>query len=708
MNLDLKRITSKYITDRKAKLMAEAGTRDRKIEKYVRMYHLDVYEGPQLPGEYRVSLPVAFDLVEKSRALLITRPPIFVVPSGGASPEAQAKAQRIERYLDGAAYRMNFHKALNGAGFWAVCAGFGMMRLTYDPMAADDEFPLRLLVPDPRSCFWTLDSSGDRFTEFVHTWKRSRAEVRDEWGVKFSQPDGLSLEAETAFWDEKVNYVEYWLETIDWETVVEEPAEDKPLLTDLVAKAFSAGTLAPAGVTPAEVEGALNGGEDYAGEAEDKEPPKPKKQKRRVRKIVHSVVIEDAGAADADSYGAMVVKKPVVMPYYQRIPFFVLTGIETPLQGASSFISPLFPLTNGDSGDKSIGVAQLLNLLTSVDTETAVTSPNSPLFTDSQTLKPDNSPGAINVVEPGAKVWRAESDSTNPAVGRMMEVLSGQIARVGIPDVFSGQMQHLSGQAISGFATVFQMLVGHRQQSWERALSSLMEMALCLTKHYAAGRGEWRVWGTSPTGRPIDVTISPEDIGDIYRVQTKLSTSMPKDSSAQVSLLSMLQQKNQISMETFLNLLQQLPDFGLNAESPDDEMQRIIRDGVLKHPDFMRFMAAALGQQFMPFMLGSENVSPDQIAQALALMYPPQMQGGPGGPGGAPGLQPSNTPGQMPGPGVAQAIGLRGPGGVPGGAMPGVPGPAGPQLSGPMQSAMPGGGGAPPAPNPLQAYEGQG
>jgi hypothetical protein len=66
-------------------------------------------------------------------------------------------------------------------------------------------------------------------------------------------------------------------------------------------------------------------------------------------------------------------------------------------------MSPLFPLTNGDSGDKSIGVAQLLNLLTSIDTESAVNSPNSPLYTDSQTLKPDNSPGAVNIVEPGSK-----------------------------------------------------------------------------------------------------------------------------------------------------------------------------------------------------------------------------------------------------------------------------------------------------------------
>jgi len=707
--MDLKRITSRYVTDRKAKLVAESGRRDAKIDKYQRMYRLDVYEGPQLPGEYRVSLPTAFDLVEKSRALLITRPPTFVVPPGGASPEAQAKAQHVERYLDGAAYRMNFQKALNNAGFWAVCAGYGMMRLTYDPMAADDEFPLKILVPDPRSCFWTLDTSGDRFTEFVHTWRRSRSEIRDEWGVDFSQPDGLTLEAEAVFWDEKVNYVEYWLEITDWETVVEEPEEDKPLLTDMVAKAFMGAALAPAGVTPAEVDAAVNGGEDYAaGDAEDKAPPKPKRQKRRVRKIVHTVVVEDAGAADADSYGAMVVKKPVVMPYYTRIPFFVLTGIETPLPGESAFMSPLFPLTNGDSGDKSIGVAQLLNLLTSVDTETAVSSPNSPVFTDSQSLKPDNSPGAINVVEPGAKVWRLQSDTTNPAVGRMMEVLGAQIARVGIPDVFSGQMQHLSGQAISGFATVFQMLVGHRQQSWERALSSLMEMALCLTKHYAAGRGEWRVWGTSPTGRPIDTSINPEDIGEIYRVQTKLSASMPKDSNALVSLLSMLQQKGQISLETFLALLQQLPDFGLNAESPEDEIQRIIRDGVLKHPDFMRFMAAALGQQFMPFMLGSENVTPDQIAQALALMSPPQMAGGPGGPGGAPGMQPPNTPGQMPGPGNAQALPIRGPVGIPGGAMPGVPGPGGVQLSGPPQTAMPGGGGGLPAPNPLQASGGMG
>jgi hypothetical protein len=184
--MDLKRITSKYVQDRKAKLVAESGSRDRKIEKYVRMYHLDVYEGPQLPGEYRVSLPTAFDLVEKSRALLITRPPIFVVPPGGANPEAQA-AQRIGM-LRRRGLSHEFQKALNGAGFWAACAGFGFMRLTYDPMAAD-EFPS---ASSPTAgCFG--DGLSGTASELGHTWKRSRAKSATN-GESFSQPDGLSLE----------------------------------------------------------------------------------------------------------------------------------------------------------------------------------------------------------------------------------------------------------------------------------------------------------------------------------------------------------------------------------------------------------------------------------------------------------------------------------------------------------------------------------
>lgn len=701
--MNLASYDSRYILDRKSALMSAIGTRNADIDRYERMYSLDVYTTSQSAGEMRVSLPTAFDLVEKSRALLITRPPIFKVPPGSANIDAQDRAQKIERYIDGAAYQMNLHAVLNDAAFWAVCAGFGTIRVVYDPMADDEEFPLSLQAPDPRACYWTLSANKSRFTEFVHSWMRSRREIEAEWGVSFKPNAELEPALLSAHYDAKVAYTEYWCEVSEFEKYVPEPKSEMPLLADLVDQAFQATQTAPAGLSPAEVSGAVNGGEDYQP-GETQAPESPKQERRRVRKIVHCVVVEDPMARRADQYGCVVVKKPVIVPGYNQIPFVILPGIETPLPGRRTFLSLLFPLSNGDSGDKSIGVLQGLNIATTLDLETAINSPSSPIFTESD-RSIDMAPNAVNRIEPGAKVFRVPPDGTNPAVGRLVEMFSQQVARVGIPDVFSGQMQYLSGQAISGFATVFQMLIGHRQASWERSLSSLMEIVLRLTKQYAAGRGEWEVWGvSSATGKPVAASITAEEIGDNYRVQAKLSASMPKDSAALVSLISMLQQKGQLSMESFLDMLQALPDFGLAAESPSDEMQRILRDGVLKSAEFQKFMSSALGAQFLPFMLGNEDVSPQQIQQALNLLFPQQPPTPSGGPGGPPGMSPGGPPGmgQMPAPGIAMNLPPRGPVGPPPGAMPTPPSAPSPiQTSGTPQIALPGGGGVPSAPSPF-------
>jgi hypothetical protein len=237
------------------------------------------------------------------------------------------------------------------------------------------------------------------------------------------------------------------------------------------------------------------------------------------------------------------------------------------------------------------------------------------------------------------------------------------------------------------------MSIGFRQQAFERALSAMMEHALCLTKYYSADRGAWRVWGTSKNGKPIDLTLSADDIGDIIRVQVKLSASMPKDTAAMASLWSMLQQKGQISTETMIDLMQKLPEFGLAAESPEDEMQRILRDKILINPKFMEMMAGQTAAQFLPFLMGADNVTPEQIAQANALFAPapPPMAGPPG-------------MGQMQGPGNAMTMRPGMPPGMAPGAMPGAPMPGGPmQMSGPPQVNMPGGGGVPSVPGPLQA-----
>ncbi len=699
--MNIARIDSQYIRARTSTLKEGAIERNARIEKYLRMYALDVYEGRMPPNEYRVSLPLAFDLVEKLRALLVTRPPVYTVPSGTAHMETQARAQKIERWLDGAASVMNLDTLLPEAAWWAVCAGIGIMKLAYDPNAAEDEFPLVLHTPDPRACYWSMDARKDRFTEFVHSWERPRREIEDEWGVKLPPPSKLNDAVAMADWgDTPITYIEYWVEITEWEDV-EPPKEPAPLLTDLVQQAYEAQQGAALGLAPDEIQAALKGGEDYTpgekDEDKDEDEKVPVITRRRVRKVVHCVAVDEGiyrKGRKAEDLGMTIIKKPVVMPYYKRIPFFLFPGTQTPMGGANANLSALYPLTNGSSDKtKSVGVLAALNMSLSMELQTLLSAPNSPVLTNDPKLVLDFAPNSVNYVQEGNKVWRLENDTTNPAAQRVFGALNDQLARVGIPDVFSGKMEQLSGQAISGFASVFQMSIGFRQQAFERALSAMMEHALCLTKYYSADRGAWRVWGTSKNGKPIDLTLSADDIGDIIRVQVKLSASMPKDTAAMASLWSMLQQKGQISTETMIDLMQKLPEFGLAAESPEDEMQRILRDKILINPKFMEMMAGQTAAQFLPFLMGADNVTPEQIAQANALFAPapPPMAGPPG-------------MGQMQGPGNAMTMRPGMPPGMAPGAMPGAPMPGGPmQMSGPPQVNMPGGGGVPSVPGPLQA-----
>lgn len=705
--MNINKIDGAYIRSRTATLKDAAVERNERISKYIRMYTLDVYEGRMPPNEYRVSLPLAFDLVEKLRALLVTRPPIYTVPAGTANMPTQERAQKIERWLDGAASMMNLDTLLPEAAWWAICAGIGIMKLAYDPNAAEDEFPLVLHTPDPRACYWSMDARKDRFTEFVHSWERPRREIEDEWGVSLPPPAKLNDAVAMADWgDIPITYIEYWVEVTDWEDVAP-PKEPAPLLTDMVQQAYEAQQGAASGLAPDEIQAALKGGEDYspgetenapgdAGEdAKEGENEAPVVTRRRVRKVVHCVAVDEGvfrKGRKVEDLGLTIIKKPVVMPYYKRIPFFLFPGTQTPMGGANANLSALYPLTNGSSDKtKSVGVLAAMNMGLSMGLQTMLSAPNSPVLTDDPKFVLDWSPNSVNFVQEGSKVWRLQNDVTNPEAERVFSALNDQLSRVGIPDVFSGRTEQLSGQAISGFASVFQMSIGFRQQAFERSLSAMMEHALCLAKYYSPARGVWQVWGTSKHGKAITETLTADDIGDIIRVQAKLSASMPKDTAAMASLWSMLQQKGQISTETMIDLMQKLPEFGLGAESPSDEMQRILRDKILSNPKFMEMFAGQTAAQFLPFLMGAENTTPEEIAQANALFAPQPPMAPPG-------------MGQMQGPGNAMTMRPGMPPGMAPGAMPGAPMPGGPmQMSGPPQVNMPGGGGVPSVPGPLQA-----
>jgi len=648
--LNLSSIDTQYILDRTTALETMFHKRNQRMDQYERMYRLDIWPEQRAPDEIRVTLPIAFDAVEKMRALLITRPPSVSVPYTSNNAKDQDRAQKIERYLYGAMSRLSFQRLFADAEWYAMCFGRGWLKLAYDKEAAeyDDDFPLVLTAPDPRTVYYQLSPRKDRCVELVQKWDRSRREIEDEFGYEFPRPSNVAGDlALIAGWlDENVTYIEYWREVTTWvkEEDKKEPEIEPKLMTDMLAEAMYK----------------LTTGEDRPV-TEEPEEDKPKRQK--TRQVVHTIMVND-GAVMGEEYGKALVKKPVVMAGYKRIPFFGWAGTSTPLGGQNGDLSVLFPLSNGDGGDKAMGILGALSLMATTDLQTAIDSPNAPIISDDPEATLDMSRGAINYVKQGTKVDRLTPDGTNPAVLRTSDLLNQMVSRTGVPQVMSGDYMNLSGQAVSGLTSAYQMMIGFRQQEREARIQDLLSDILCLTEFY--GALGWSAWGNNAQGRYVEQKVGALDIAGNHRTVVKLSASMPKDTMGMISTLSMLQKSGQISMETFLDMVQKLPDMGLAAESPTDEIERILRDKIIFEGKLAEGLATALSTESVEDMLGRSGLPIEQIERVRALMYPqpPQPQQPPMPQGGPP----NGMPPQMPGGGAPPP-----PMGPPGVPMPPMP-----------------------------------
>jgi hypothetical protein len=657
--------------------------RNSRLDDYERMYRLQSWKDTLRPNEIRVSLPDAHNTIEKYRALLMTRPPTITVPTTSNNPDDQGRAQKIERYLYGVSARTKMSKVLSWAEWYAVTFGAGFVKCVYDSNHADDEFPLIITSPDTRTLYWQCDGR-DRIIELVQKWPRSRREIEAEWGCTLPRPsESWELESEAAWLDYKVDYIEYWTETTVWEKKEKGKPEPK-LLTDLIGEAMQGVMAGQAGV---DVEATLAGVEGEPAEEEEEE-----ETRIRVRRVIHTVIVEDGAGTGGPAF---VVKRAVAMPGYSRIPFVKFSGISTPLAGAGSDLSVLYPLAGGDGTDKAMGVLAAMNLLASIDLDSAIKAPNAPIISDDDAAELDMQPGAKNYVKPGSKVWRLTPDASNPAVQRSAELFTGRASQSGIPEIWSGEFHSLSGQALSGLATVFQMAIGFKQNDRQEALQDLFGLVLALTAKYSARDGGWRTYGTNATGQFVETLVKPADIGTNFRVTVKLSASMPKDTVGIASLLSMLESKGQLSLETMLDHLQKLPEFGLAAESPEDEIVRIYRNQLLKDEQFKGFITKALGSDVVQMMRNAGVVSPEAEQEAQQLLFPPPpmpmpAQGGPQQ-GMPPEMMAAMQAGQMPaGPMPAGMAGMQ-MGASPIPPMPGAGGPAMPMPAGMPPGMMEGG-----------------
>lgn len=699
-------IDAEFICKRTDLLEKMYGNRNTRMKLYERMYRLDTYDSSSSAAEeIRVALPIAHNLVEKSRAMMIGRPPIVSVPSVGTDEEGKDIAEKIERWLIGALSRMQFPNRLSDAEFWATCAGKGWLKLTWDPFAVEDEFPLVLVAPDPKTLFPRYNNRKDRVVELADIRMRSRRDIEDEWGglgFKFICPIGYDSAQKAQWLEEEVRYIEYWLETTQFVDAEKEESEDPvdsaTAKAEKLMKSIMSVTNNPDGeamatpIKPTTGEDEPEEKEKVPDDADDYPEDDLFKKKKKVRRVIHAVVAEDVLTSveqgERSAFGIAVIKSATHFGKYDRIPFFGWPGKSVPLSNEFSDQSVLYPLAKGDASVGTLGVFGAYQALASIDIQSAIDSPNAPIFSDDPDHAISMERNKINYVAPGTKVWRLQPDVTNPAVQRAMAAMQDQMYRSGIHELMDGPAHMVSGQSVSGQASVHQMVIGQRMNLLQEELSRMLEFALRLVKTCATTE-KWEAYGTTSRGEFIRMDLGSEDVPENPRVVVKLSASMPKDSIGLASVLSALAAKNQISLETFLDLFQKLPEFGLASDSPSEEIERILRDRMLMSGPMAESLAQALSMGYVMRILNDGATTPEEqmVAQQFMQKMIQQLTPDLGGQGGPPG----GGPGEPPNPNQMMEI-------PPGGGPPAIPAPQNMPGPGgiPQGNVMTGGGGPPP------------
>jgi len=192
-----------------------------------------------------------------------------------------------------------------------------------------------------------------------------------------------------------------------------------------------------------------------------------------------------------------------------------------------------------------------------------------------------------------------------PQIDTMLEEMMGQTETAGLPRHIMGQINvsRISGVTMNLLRTPVLMRIAFKQMNMERALEDVNETILRIIENRVTK--PVFLWGSDPDGKPIEISIDPAIVNGYYRNRVKLSSSLPTDEPATVSMLAALKQMNIISERTFRDVIQQvLRD--LSPQSLDDEEQQILIENLVKMPPVQMALMQEAAQQaeldILPFI----------------------------------------------------------------------------------------------------------
>lgn len=655
----LSKYTADWVQARADKMKSTFNERAGLMDDMESLYLLDVWTGEASDDERRVVSPRPQMVVEALRALLFTRRPVLEVPPSQVKKISEEAADRIEKYLYGAWDVTRMYHILDLAEWYATCLGLAEIRLVYDPQTPRGEYPLVVQALDPRNVFYEPDPRRPlEDKEVAHWLTRTRRQIVAEWGI---YPGATDEDLTDDKWlDSEVDYIDYW--AADAVEAAEEEEEEEEVL-GVLGKARKAVMefLAPEREeTPEEAREGDSG-----------------RNKRLKRVVVNGVLVDGEW-----------LKEPVIMPGYERVPFYRWGGITTPLSGTNEALSVLYPIAGGQRTGGAQGLIATENELIGMQLRIVEQHAAAAAITNDEGLANlDATPGAVNVASrPDFRLDWVVPPRVGPDIGAFLAQLTQAAEQATLPSALMGQYQAaVSGVALSMLTSPVLMRIAARQREREEVLQELNKGMLALTEEYAPLRG-WTVWGVDNEGVEHEVRMAPKEIAGYRRNRVHLSARLPKDAPSEIMALGTLIDRKMLSRRTGIERVQQILD--LAGQSPSDEMRQILIEELLLGQDATRqAMSLRVLQEYDAEMaaLAAQAQQPQQPPPGQGPMpgmppgMPPGMQpAGPGVPGQGPmmGMPPETLPPQA----VPEAVGARNLG-----RMMNMMGPQGPIPQGPVR-----------------------
>lgn len=620
----LAKYTVDWVRQRAETMKSRFSDRESLMNDMEALYLLDVWEGSATAEERRVTSPRGMMVVEAMRALLFTRRPVLEVPPSQVQKVSEEAADAIEKYLYGAWDQMRVYHAIDKQEWYATCLGEGWMQLVYDPETPRGELPLVTQVLDPRTMYYEADPRRPFCDLEVAQWtERTRREVLNQWGSYPGMGDGQR--ADDAWLSDKVEYIDFWATEII-EVEEEEQEEEEPL--GVLGRAFTAIKSFLQPTAPEEEEGEREGD--------------TQRNKRLKRVVVNCVLVEGEW-----------LKEPVIVPGYERVPFYHWAGISTPLAGTNGGLSVLYPIAGGRRENDAQGLIATENELISMQLRIVEQHAAAAVIVNDESLAVlDATPGAINVADrPDAKIQWVVPPGPGPEIGTFLGQLNNLTEQASLPGALMGQYQAaVSGVALSMLTNPVLMRIAARQREREEVLQEFNKGILSLTEEYAPREG-WAVWGRDKQGRESEAQLQPGQIDGYRRNRVHLSARLPKDAPSEILALTGLIRDKLMSRRTGIERSQQILD--LAGQSPSDEMKQIMIEDILFGNEAVRKALSAGALQEYDTALAALAVQAQQPAAPPGGMPPGAPPGAPPGPMG--GMPPEALPPQA----LPEAVGLQ-------------------------------------------------